>query len=260
MDLNKFLVEFTNKGRFEVFKSIYRESKRHSQLERELNIPGPEISRNLKRLCKKSLVDKVDNMYQITSLGKIFYQVLEIFEMSLIHEDFFNKHEVDAIPLHLILQLGSLKTVKTNAQTMQNIQSWSELVEESEDFILAISEQFQDSILPIIEKKINNQSIEIKALIDEVVLTDSAKVGKKFKDRHSFYDKIDIFRNVRIIKKYALSLIVSDKGAILFLSKDGKIDYSQCLIDTDHSFINWAKELFEWYWNKGKDLGSFIKK
>lgn len=247
-------------GRYEVFQSLYKGNKRHSQLEKELNIPGPEISRNLKRLCKKELIKKVGDKYEITSTGKIFYQVLMIFEMSLKHKDFFNNHEIDAIPIELILKLGNLNTVKITGQTMKNIQIWSDLVKSSGRFIMGISDQFQDSILPILEKKINNQSLEIKALVEGKLLFDSAKVGQQFEDRHAFYDKIDAFRNVRVLDRVEVSLLVTDKGSILFLSKDGAIDYSQCLFDTQESFMSWTIELFESYWKKGKELKSFIKK
>ena len=69
-----------------------------------------------------------------------------------------------------------------------------------------------------------------------------------------------MLENIRILEEIKISLIVSDKGAILFLSKDGEIDYSQCLIDNRENFIKWTKELFEWYWKKGKGLRPFIRK
>ncbi|UCD01290.1 MAG: winged helix-turn-helix transcriptional regulator [Promethearchaeota archaeon] len=261
MDLNELLIEFTNKGRYEVFKSLYKEKKRHSELEKELNIPGPEISRNLKRLVKKKLISKtIDNEYEITSIGKILYEILNIFESTLKFEEFLNNHDISSIPIDLFLQFGKLKKVNVNNQTMKNIQKWSDLVKNSEKYILAISDQFQNSILPIVERKINNQSIEIKALIEKAILMDSVKVGKQFKDRHAFYDKVDVFQNVRVLSQIGISLIASDKGAIVFLSKGGKIDYSQCLVDNSEAFVNWTRELFKWYWKKGKKLRPFLKK
>jgi len=261
LDLNDLLIEFTNKGRYEVFKSIYKENKRHSELEKELDIPGSEISRNLKRLVNKNLISKtIDNEYKITSVGKILYEILNIFESTLNFEEFLNNHDISSIPIDLFLQLGKLKTVDVNNQTMKNIQKWSDLVKNSEKFILAISDQFQNSILPIVERKINNQSIKIKVLIEKAILMDSVKVGKQFKDRHAFYDKIDVFQNVRVLSHIGISLIASDKGAILFLSRDGKIDYSQCLVDNNEAFANWTREIFKWYWKKGKDLEPFLKK
>ncbi len=261
LEIDEFLIEFTNKGRFDVFKSIFRNEKRHSELEKELDIPGPEISRNIKRLLKKDLIRKtLDGKYQITSIGIICYEVLNILQTSINNKDFFNSHEINSIPINLILRLGNLKNVKYNDKTMENIQLWADLVKGSEKFILAISEQFQDSILPIIERKLNNQKIEIKTIIDFSMLKDSAEVGKKFQDHHDVYEKMDAFQNVRVLDKVDISLLATEKGAILFLCKDGKIDYSQCLQDNTESFIDWIRDLFRWYWKKGSNLTKFIKK
>lgn len=261
MDIDEFLIEFTNKGRYDVFKSIFQNNKRHSELEKELDIPGPEISRNIKRLLKKDLICKtLEGKYQITSIGIICFEVLNILQTSINYKDFFNSHNIGSIPINMILHLGNLKEVNYNDKTMENIQFWANLVKGSEDFILAISDQFQDSILPIIERKLNNQKIEIKTIIDFSILKDSAEVGKKFQDHHDVYEKMDAFQNVRVLNKVDLSLLATEKGSILFLNKDGKIDYSQCLQDNSESFIEWTKDLFKWYWKRGSSLTKYIKK
>ena len=113
-------------------------------------------------------------------------------------------------------------------------------------------------MLLVIERKINNTSIDIKALVDKNVL--KSKGYEKLQDRHTFYQKINITQNIRLLKQIDVSLLVTDKGAILFLSKEGKIDYSECLFDENEIFILWSKELFEWYWKKGVTIESFIRK
>jgi predicted transcriptional regulator len=262
MDVNNLLFELSNKGRFNVLGSLYRESKRHNQLVKELNIPGSEISRHLKRLYEKSLISKdVDNHYRITNIGKIFLQIMDIFEVSLQNEEFLNSHEITSIPVHLILQLGKLKTVELSHKTMENMEIFENLVKESEDFLFAITDQYQKSLLKEAEQKMKNQSIKIKALVDKDLLK-SYNIPEGWLQ---LFDKPQVFfkemiKNIRILSKIDLSLIASEKGAILFLSKDGEIDYSQCLIDNHESFINWIRELFEWYWKKGKDLRPFIRK
>ncbi len=259
MKINDLFFEFSNEGRFEVFKSLSMGRKRHNQLEKELNIRGSEISRHLKRLIEKNLVKKtMDNRYAITNIGKMFMDILKLFEVSLIYEVYFNSHDIDLFPLYLVLQLGNLKTISINSGTMQNIELWSEMINKSENFILAISDQFQDSILPAVERKINNMTIKIKAVVDKNVL--ATKGYEKLENRHAFYQKINISENIRMMDQINFSLLVTDKGAILFLSREGKIDYSECLYDDNENFIQWSKDLFEWYWNKGAGIKSIIKK
>ncbi len=257
MRINDFFFEFSNEGRFKVFKSLYKEKKRHRQLEKDLDIRGSEISRHLKRLIDKNLIKKtMDNKYMITNIGKIFLDVLEIFEISFKYENYFNNHDISHIPTCHILQLGNLKTLKIKNGTMQNIELWSNIIKKAEDFILAISDQFQDSILPAVEKKINNLSMNIKALVNKNVL--NSKGYEKLQDHHAFYQKIKIFQNIRLLKQVNFSLLVSDKGGILFLSKEGKVDYSECLFDDNEIFIQWLEYLFEYYWKEGADIKYFI--
>ena len=257
MRINDFFFEFSNEGRFEVFKTLYKGKKRHSQLEKELNIRGSEISRHLKRLMEKNLVKKtLDNKYTITNIGKMFLGILDIFEISLKYENYFNSHNINDFPLSFILQLGNLKTMRLNSGTMQNIELWSELIKNSKKFILAISDQFQDSILPLVERKINGLSINIRALVDKNVLM--SKGYEKLQDRHAFYEKINISENIRLLKQINFSLLVTDKGGIIFLSKEGKVDYSESLFDDSEIFIQRSKELFEWCWKKGTNIKSLI--
>jgi predicted transcriptional regulator len=262
LDVNSLLFEFSNKGRFDVLNSLYSESKRHSQLLKELNIPGSEISRHLRRLYEKSLVSKdIDNRYRITNIGKIFLQMMDIFEVSLHNKEFLNSHEITSIPVHLIFQLGKLKTVELSNKTMENMEIFENLVKDSGDFLLAITDQYQKSLLIEAENKMKDKSTSIRALVDRDLLK-SYNIPEGwstlFDDPKELFKKM--VKNIRILDKIQLSLVVTEKGAILFLSKDGEIDYSQCLIDNHKIFINWTKELFEWYWEKGVSLRSFIRK
>jgi predicted transcriptional regulator len=188
---------------------------------------------------------------------------MDIFETSITHKDFFNTHDITSLPLHLILQLGKLQTLELSTKTLQNIELWSDLVKNSEGFIYAISDQLQNSLLPIVERNIYNQNLEIRAVIDKSLLK-SYQIPKewsqKFENPIKFYKKLNIYQNVRVLDNINLSIVVSEKGGILFLSKDENIDYSQCLIDNHPSFIEWSKDLFDFYWKKAHSLKMFIPK
>ncbi len=263
IQINKIFFEFSNKGRYQVFRLLHDKKLRHSEIETELpSIPGSEISRHLKRLLKNNLIVKdKNNQYSISNIGRIFYKIMDVFEVSIKNESFFNSHDISSIPIHLLLQLGELKTLEISYKTMLNIELWSDLVKNSNEFVWAISDQFQNSLLPIVEKKLQSKSIEIRALINKGLLKSYRIPGEWadiFEDSEKFYKSLKIYKNIRILDPFEFSLIVSEKGAILFLKKEGEIDYSQCLIDNQQSFIQWTKSLFEKYWKKGKELEPFI--
>ncbi len=259
LKINELFFEFSNKGRFAVFNSLLKENKKHGELKNELKLPASEISRHLKRLINKALVYKnIDNKYEITNIGKIFYQVFNIFEISLNYKEFFNTHDISPIPIHLIMQLGELRTIEISDKTMENIELWSDMIKNSDEFIYAVTTQYQTSLFPIVEEK----KIEIKAIISKDLYKDFSKSYKtpgnwanKFEDLMTFLARIEI----KALEQIDFSVLATDKGAILFLNKEGKIDFSECLIDNHPSFINWVKELFDWYWKKGSSLNITLK-
>jgi len=264
LDLTDLLFEFSNKERYKILKSLDGNSKKHRQIEIDLSIPGSEVSRHLKRLSQKDLIYKnIANEYEITNVGKMFLKMMDIFEVSLKHKDFLNTHEITSIPVHLIFQLGKLMNLELGDKTMENMEIFENLVKEAEEFLFTITDQYQKTLLKEAEQKLKSQSIMIRALVDQSVLK-SYNIPEGwstlFEDSQSFFKNFKIFENVRILEEIKLSLVVSEKGGILFLSKDGEIDYSQCLLDNHEFFVNWIKELFEWYWEKGKNLKSFINK
>lgn len=264
MKIHELFFEFSHEGRIEVFKSLWKSAKKHKEIEKDIDLPGSEISRHLKRLKSKKLVFKTsEGKYCISNIGKIFYQIMNIFEVSIKYKDFLNTHDITPIPLHLLMQLGQFSTAEISTKTIQNIELWADLVKNSENFIYAISNQLQNSLLPIVERNILDQDMEIRALVDKSLLK-SYNIPKEwaemFENPVQFYKKLNVYHNVRILKDIELSLVVSDKGAILFLSKDDDIDYSNCLIDNHPSFIRWCQDLFEYYWKKGKLLKPFIRK
>jgi len=257
--INQILFELSNEERLRVFKALFNEKKKHSDLEQELSLPGSEISRHLKRLNESHLIRKsLNHQYSITNLGKIFYQLLDIFEVSIKLREFFNTHSITMIPLDLILQLGSIKTIELGTNTIQNLELYSDMIKNAESVIYITMHQVQNSIIPVFEKKIQNKSMDIRVLVDKTVLISSQNSGLETlnrQDPEDFFKKVDLLKPVKIYDNTLdFSLLITDKGAMLFLDKDGEIDYNQCLLDNNKSFIEWTTELFEYSWEKGNNL------
>ena len=254
--INQILFELSNEERLRIFKALFNEKKKHSDLEQELNLPGSEISRHLKRLNESHLIRKsLNHQYSITNLGKIFYQLLDIFEVSIKLREFFNTHSISMIPMELMLQLGSLKTIEIGIKTIQNLELREELIKNAEKVIFITMDQIQSSIIPVIESNIQNNSMDIRILVDKsnLILEENNALDtlNQQNSLNSFINE-DLANKSKVYdKNLEFSLLVTDKGAMLFLEKDGEIDYNQCLIDNNESFIEWTSELFDYYWLKG---------
>ncbi len=257
MIINKIFFELSNEERYKVFRALFNENKRHIDLEKELNLPGSEVSRHLKRLKEEHLIRKaVNHQYSITNLGKIFYQILDIFEVSIKLREFFNTHSIEKIPPELIIKLGNLKTLEIGNKILQNIESWRALIRDADKYIYVIMDQFESSLIQVFEQKIQKKDTEIRVLLFENLVNSiqNKEEDDDNKNPLTIFKKIEGGKRVKMSNEMDFSLIVTEKGAMLLLSKDKMIDYNECLIDTHNTFIEWTGELFEEYWKRSSDL------
>jgi predicted transcriptional regulator len=188
---------------------------------------------------------------------------LDYFEVSVKFRDFFNSHEINAIPSELLLDLGILKNCSLLTKTMENIELWSRIIKDAEKFIWSISEQAINTDLPMIQGKIINQDLDIRSIMHESLLKkyvqteewESYIEGPKPEIFRELSKKIGMPDCIRKINNAMLVLLITESKVILFLSDKSKIDYSECIYAENHQdFINWAKILFECYWSEAKPV------
>ncbi|MHA1313712.1 MAG: helix-turn-helix transcriptional regulator [Candidatus Helarchaeota archaeon] len=264
MKITDLFFELSHEGRYNIFKELNKEPRKHSQLERRLNLPGPEITRHLKRLLNLQLIQKnLDGTFFRTNFGKIIHKTLHFFEFTAQHLEFLNTHDMTSIPPELMFTMGQLINCQLLTQTMQNIEIWSQIIKDAREFIWAISDQLQYSIIPIMERKIAHQNLEIKGILQTNLLekfVETEEWEKLLKGSvpeviDFFHERIGIPKNIRKQNEVRLALVITESKSILFLAGDRGIDYSQCLFaENNEDFTNWAKDLFNYYWNEATEV------
>ncbi len=251
MKINDLFFELSHEGRFNLLMLIAEGRKKHTHLEKELNMTGPEISRHLKRLQEEKLIKKaVDGYYEITSFGKIITTAIPYFENSLKFVDFINSHNFAPIPPELLLQVGALKDIELKTATMENIELWTSLITNAQQCIYAITDQLQRSIIPIIQKKIQSgTALEIRAIIDQNLFNKFRKPENLPPNATKLLKQMDIVKNVRISQELNISTIITELGALIFLKAGDAIDYSQGIFGKSKRFLRWTKTLFNLFWD-----------
>ena len=253
MKINDLFFELSHEGRYKILLAIYKGKKKHTNLENDLDLTGPEISRHLKRLQEEKLIEKtIKGYYQITSFGKLICSIIPLLENSLQFIDFINSHDFEDIPIELFIQIGNFKDLQLKTETMGNVELWSQLITNSKTYIYAITDQLQTSVIPIIQKRIQTTGLEIKAIIDRELFNKFTKPEHLPQNANKLIRQIDFFKNIKMAEKLNLSMIITDNGAILFLRAGDSIDYSQCIFGKSKSFLKWAKRLFDMFWNRVK--------
>ncbi|MHA1266624.1 MAG: helix-turn-helix transcriptional regulator [Candidatus Helarchaeota archaeon] len=250
MKINDLFFELSHEGRFNLLMLISEERKKHTHLEKELNMTGPEISRHLKRLQDGKLVKKtINGYYEITSFGKIITTAIPYFENSLKFVDFINSHNFAPIPPDLLFQISMLKDIDLKTATMENIELWTSLITKAQKYIYAITDQLQRSIIPLIQKKIQSgTALEIRAIIDQALFDKFRKPENLPSNAPQLLKQIDIIKNVRIYQELNVSTIITEQGALIFLKAGDSIDYSQGLFGKSPRFLQWTKTLFDLFW------------
>ncbi len=258
MKINDLFFELSHEGRYKIFMSIVQERKKHSYIENELSLTGPEVSRHLKRLTEEKLIEKtVDGYYQVTPFGRIISIGIPFFENSIEFVDFINSHNFESIPADIFLQIGSLKDLELRTTTMENIELWSSLITNSQQYIYAITDQLQKSAIPIIQKKVQaGIGLDLKAIIDRKLFEKFMKLENLPADANQLLKQMDIFNNVRIAEELNVSLIITELGAMIFLKSGKTFDYSQCIFSKSKGFLNWIQRLFNLFWKNATVIKS----
>ena len=258
MNIKEIFFELSHEKRYQIFRLINIQNINHSDIKVKLNLVGSEVTRHTQRLIEASLIQRnLKGIYQKTNFGRIINEILDYFEFSVKNYDFINEHNINAIPTQLMSEIGKLVEAKVLNRTMENIEKWAEMIINANEFIWSISDQLQNSIIPIVQRKINDENLKIRAileksLLDRFINDDSWErylTALKPEIIEKFFEKLEISQNVRVKENLGLALTITESETILFLSTDRGVDYSQCIYaNNDEYFLKWAKELFLYYW------------
>jgi predicted transcriptional regulator len=264
MKVNDLFFELSHEVRYNIFRETCDQNYRHSDLEKEMDVPGPEITRHVKRLLKNKLIKKnQDKSYYRTHFGYLIDNALDYFEVNIRFRDFINSHEITAIPKHLLLDMGILKNCKIKTQTMENIELWSQIIRDAEEYIWSITEQALDTDLPVIQEKINNKKISIRSIMHDNLIKKYVQTedwenyieGPKPEVFKNLSNKIGIPESIRKLNNLKLVLLITESRVLIFFSDSKKIDYSECLLaENDTNITEWAKAIFEYYWQKADPI------
>ena len=256
MKVHDLFFELSHEGRYRILMLIAQGNQKHTHIEKELALTGPEVSRHLKRLQEEKLVRKtVDGSYEITSFGKVITSALPFFENSVNFVDFINSHNFEPIPSEILLQIGSLRDLELRVTTMENIELWRSLITDSQEYIYAITDQLQTSIIPILQKRVQSGAgLDIKAIIDRNLFTKFTKPENLPSKASELLKQFDIFNSVRIYEELNISMIITDLGALIFLRAGNTIDYNQCIYGKSNRFLAWSKRLFELFWENSTTI------
>jgi predicted transcriptional regulator len=231
--IEKLFFEFASESRIGILCKLNEKNWKMNDLARKLDLTTTESFRQLQRLKEAELVEKQpDGKYAITAYGQLMLKLSASLEFVFRHKQYFLTHDVAKIPQEFVSRIGELSQTKLIMGMVESVTKSSTIIGEAEQFMWGISPDPVPSPFDEVAKQIP-EGVEYRII--------SPQPPVRIRNLES-----------RSLSDVPVIMVVTEKEATLsFRFVEGRVDYA-CFSGSDQMFLNWAKELFLYYWEKGK--------
>jgi len=238
--LDKLFFELASESRLSILKELQVETLKMQEIARRLNISPTEAFRQLERLSAASLVQRQpDGTFALAEYGKLVLQISNSLDFISKHKGYFSTHDLMRLPSQFVNRLSELAGAELEMDSIKNLNFGAQAFAEAKQYAWGIAEgTIPEHMIPVMNQRVK-QGIQMKMLISKM----SLPAGETPK-------------NVELIGLSELPAIVAitEKAAsICFMQLGGRIDYAG-FFGTDPAFHSWVKDLFLYYWEKGKRM------
>lgn len=239
-NLEKLFFELASENRLTILHMLNEYNLKMQEIANRLNVTATEVFRQLQRLTEVSLVERLsDGSFTITMYGRLVLHLSSSYDFLSKHREYFLEHDIWSIPEPFINRLGELGETKL-LNTVVSFNKSISIFLDAEEYAWGLSERGEDpdSIDPLVDKQIE-AGIPFKLMVPESIFSDALSKNPS--------------KNIEIrgFKECPAVIVLNEKEALVFFKfKGGRIDYTG-FYGTDQRFMNWAHELFTYYWDRG---------
>ncbi len=235
----KLFFELASESRLSILNVVDNEALKLQEVARRLDVTDTEALRQLERLSAASLVARQpDGTYRITQYGKLLLHVSETMNFLLKHKQYFASHDFSALPYQFIDRLGELSGATFIADTMESLNRGQRVFIAMEEWGWGMAEGVVPELMgPVMEQKAA-KGIKMKFIIPEDKLPKTPSEAPDIEARG--------------LPSVPAVIAITEKEALIALRlNDGKMDYAT-FSGTDPKFVGWVKDLFTYFWERGK--------
>jgi len=185
---------------------------------------------------------KPEGTYSITEYGLLVLRFSAFFEFIYNNRQYFSTHNIRKLPYQFLNRIGELSQAEFSPNIMGNINSAERVAREAEKYFWGGGAEqpmsIRASILEGISKGVKYRFLFPKRFIPkELTIPGLAQAAE-----------------IRSMENLPFNVAMNEKEAgISFQFVDGRVDYVS-FVGKDSVFLNWVKELFLSYWEKGDRL------
>lgn len=239
--LDRLFFELASDSRLGILRELNMKDQKMQEAARRLGLTTTDAFRQLQRLGEASLVRKQpDGSYAITRYGRLVLQLSSPLEFLLKHREYFLTHDLFCLPYQFVNRIGELSGASLSMDSMENVNLAGRMVREAGQYLwgggperpLESAGQTAYGRAP--------EGVKFKFLFPEQYLPDHAVLA-------------DTPQNIewRGLSDIPVTIVLTEKEAgICFPLVGGKADYA-AFIGDDPAFLNWVRDLFLYYWERG---------
>lgn len=242
--VEKLFFELASETRLDILQELKDENLKMQEIARRINVTATEAFRQLQRLSKALLVQRQPNgKFTLAEFGKLVFQLLSSLEFVSKHREYFSAHDITRLPVQFVNRLGELVQAKLIMDTVELLNRGERAFIEAEEYGWGIGEgTVPERMGPIMEERVR-KGIKFRFLIPETRFLTSASPSPSVKNVE--------LRSLRDLP--ALIVLTEKEGAVCFRQVGGKVDYAG-FFGKHPTFLSWVKELFQYYWDRGKGV------
>jgi predicted transcriptional regulator len=240
--IEKLFFELASGSRLGILHILQNENLKMQEIARRLDVTATEAFRQLERLSAALLVKRQpDGAFAIEEYGKLVLQLSSSLEFVSKHKDYFSTHDIMRLPIQFVNRIGELSQTSLIMDTMESINRSEHMFLEAKRFAWGLAE----GVIPeLMDSAMNEQArrgIKMQFIIPENRLPTSASPPEITKTVE-----------VRGLPDIPAIIALTEKEAAISLRLiGGRMDYAS-FYGKDPVFHNFAKDMFLYYWDKGK--------
>jgi predicted transcriptional regulator len=241
--IERLFFELASESRLSILRELQQGSKKLNAIARKLDLTQTEAFRQLQRLTETFLVEKhSDVTYGITDFGKLVLHHSLTLEFISKHREYFLAHDVWRLPIQFVDRIGELANASLQMDPIESINKVSRMIREAEQYIWGMGESAgMENLNPAINEQIA-RALHFRFLGPETIQPPTYNIPPALSRNFE----------LKTISVFPVFVLVTEKeAAVGFRCIGGRLDYSGFAGDED-AFLNWAKDLFLFYWDKGK--------
>ena len=260
--LCNLLFELSNDDRLSILFELQKGPSKISNLSKTLDFTPQATTRNVTRLVEIGLVRRNESSYYVlTPYGATSLDQLDSYIFISENKDYMSTHWTNQLPAEFRERLGELRNCERIEDPLDMVANLSRVFDEAEEWHLYMSPvriTSHDSIQHMVDQL--EKGTKIRAIEETDYKPTARSLARTPKEQLRAIQDHWIKGNMdyRYLDEITIRMFLSEKEVSLltFPKTDGEVDMLG-FTSTDPKFHGWCKDLFEYYWARGKTKATF---